>query len=299
MRNSNIHPQQLGNRFVLLLIILFVVAITGCSTTVGNSSGLITTEIYPINSQPNQFRKVENSVGHYQQLAQQMVREGHSSFLIYMSFNAYIGIDDQDRGAALKQLSNQLCYGPDYATDVRSSTNHSGNYLNPGRHGINHIEAIITCVGTQRRMVESQRLQQSEAIERQRLEQSRIADEKARLKAEEEKRDLAVSQASRESTCKSFGFKPGTDFFSSCLFELYKIEQQARQSEALIAERKAQNRNQEAAQLEALSLQRQMLEDQRFSEGIRQMQDAAKMFNPPRTSTRCKWNPIANTMVCN
>ena len=125
------------------------------------------------------------------------------------------------------------------------------------------------------------------------------AEENRRAKAEQDRRAAVAAESLRENTCKSFGFKPGTEFFSSCLFEIYKMERQALQNEALVAERKAQNRFQEAAQLEALSIQRQIAEDQRFSQGMQLLQDAARIVNPPRTTTTCQWNAIAKTMTCN
>jgi hypothetical protein len=286
--------KKLGS-ITILAIITFTSA---CSTTVGNVSKPISTEIYPVNSEPRQYRNIENSLSRYQQYAEQMVNEGYSSFLIYMSFNAYTGVNAQDRRAALHQLSTYLCFGPDYTSSIRSSANHSGNYWDPGRHGINHIEAQITCLGKQPEMVARQNQLKLSAAEQQRASQARVTEQRAREKQAEALREQAASQASREALCLSFGFKSDTDYFSKCLFELYKIEQQSKQTDALIAERKAQNKAQEAAQLESLSLQRQALDEQRFQQGIQQMQDAARILNPPRTTTRCRWNNITKTMIC-
>ncbi len=227
-----------------------------------------------------------------------MIQEGHSEFLIYMTFNAWIGVQDQHRKAALVQLANELCFGPDYTINTTSSTNHRGNSWDPGQYEINHIEAVVKCSGEQADLVAAQRRQNEAAVEQRRLQQSRAEDEEARIKAEQESRALAASQTARENTCKSFGFKPKTQFFSSCLLELYKLEQQIRQHQLLIVEQRDGNRQQQAAQLEALFLQRQALDQQRFSEGIQQMQKAAEILNPPRTTISCKWNALTSTMLC-
>lgn len=271
---------------------------SACSTTVGKGTGLNRTEIYPENSEPRRYRELENSVGAWQEFAQQMVDEGFSSFWVYMSFNAWTRVNEQNRKDALNRISKNLCFGPDYTFSITSSAEHSGDVWRPGRYGINHIEAQITCRGKQPGMVARQNELKRLATERQRALEARVTEQRDREKRIELLREQAASQASREALCLSFGFKPDTEYFSKCLFEIYKIEQQSKQTEALIEERKAQNEAQEAARLESLSLQRRALDEQRFQRGIQMMQNAAKILNPPRTSTECRWNNLARTMTC-
>ena len=284
MKNIKIYPQQLRNRFALPLIILISIALTGCTTTIldKHNAGMKATPgrihyatavpfgAYPHQgSHPTKDAAYKAACIHYQSYpSYQRKAEWPYDWFSGAGGDSQEGVESY----AIKECEaqyNRTCIVILY----------------------NNVER---CAAT----FESAYAREQIRVKQRQERIAQAAEEQQRAKAEREKRDLAASQASRENTCKSFGFKPGTEFFSSCLFEIYKIEQQARQNEALIAERKAQNRNQEAAQLEALSLQRQMLEDQRFSEGIQQMQDAAKILNPPRTTTRCKWNAITKTMTC-
>ena len=114
------------------------------------------------------------------------------------------------------------------------------------------------------------------------VEQSRVEDS-------QEKARLVLVKQQRESTCKSFGFKETTESFRECMFELYKLEQQA----LVNAKTLEQNRVTQASNAAA---QQQMLKQQRFELGMQQLQNAANILNPPKTT--CKWNALTSTMVC-
>jgi len=115
------------------------------------------------------------------------------------------------------------------------------------------------------------------------------AAEQARVKRSQEEARFALVRQQRESTCKSFGFREATESFSKCMFELYKLEQQA----LMNAETLEQVRATQAANSAA---QQQMLEQQRFMQGMQQLQNAADIVNPPKTT--CNWNTLTHTMVC-
>ena len=112
-------------------------------------------------------------------------------------------------------------------------------------------------------------------------------------KAEAEAR---IAQVRRSDTCRSFGFTEGGESFSKCMFELYKLERQSEISQAAISQAKAAQASNAATQQQLLNTQQKMLEEQQFIQGMRQLQDAANMINPPQTT--CKWNPVTYTMVC-
>ena len=73
------------------------------------------------------------------------------------------------------------------------------------------------------------------------------------------------------------------------MFELYKLEQQARMNAQAVEQASA-------SQAAIAAAQQRILDQQRFELGMQQLQNAANILNPPKTT--CKWNPITYTMVC-
>ena len=125
---------------------------------------------------------------------------------------------------------------------------------------------------------------------------SKIAQKKAAEAAvaakETQAREAAkvrLAQQQREATCESFGFISKTESFSKCMFEVYKLEQQARMNAQAVEQARA-------SQAAIVATQQQMLEQKRFEQGMQQLQNAANILNPPKTT--CKWNALTYTMVC-
>jgi hypothetical protein len=108
------------------------------------------------------------------------------------------------------------------------------------------------------------------------------------IKAREAEK-IRLAQQQRETTCKSFGFVSKTESFSKCMFEIYKLEQQTRMNAQAIKQASA-------SQSAIVAAQQQLLEQQRFEQGMQQLQNAANILNPPKTT--CKWNALTHTMVC-
>ena len=96
----------------------------------------------------------------------------------------------------------------------------------------------------------------------------------------------------RASKCVSFGFQPNTSQYKDCMFELYKLEESARQNQALI-----QSLSDSSARQNAIL--QQQLEEQQFESGMRMLQNAANMVNPPSTRTTCRYNALMKKMTCN
>jgi len=110
----------------------------------------------------------------------------------------------------------------------------------------------------------------------------------AKQKAEKEK----FEAKSRSETCSSFGFAEKTELHSKCIFELYKLEEVAKQNQmtrAAIAN----------ASAEQSSLLRQQIEEQKFESGMRLLQQSANILNAPSPTISCKYNAITQTTVCN
>jgi hypothetical protein len=141
-------------------------------------------------------------------------------------------------------------------------------YGNPA--GFTHIQsaAAISKNNTDRMVQERNRQQQVQ----QQQEQQRQTDDRARK-------------------CVSFGFQPNTTQYNDCMFELYKLEESARQNQALI-----QSLSDSSARQNAIL--QQQLEEQRFESGMRMLQNAADMINPPSTKTTCKYNSALKKMTC-
>ena len=96
----------------------------------------------------------------------------------------------------------------------------------------------------------------------------------------------------RTNICISFGFKKLTDEHKKCMFELYKLEEVAKQNQmtrAAIAN----------ASAEQSSLLRQQIEEQKFESGMRLLQQSANILNAPSPTITCKYNAITRTTVCN
>lgn len=96
----------------------------------------------------------------------------------------------------------------------------------------------------------------------------------------------------RASKCVSFGFQPNTSQYNDCMFELYKLEESARQNQALI-----QSLSDSSARQNAIL--QQQLEEQQFESGMRMLQNAADMVNPPSTRTTCRYNDLMKKVTCN
>jgi hypothetical protein len=96
----------------------------------------------------------------------------------------------------------------------------------------------------------------------------------------------------RASKCISFGFQPNTSQYKDCMFELYKLEESARQNQALI-----QSLSDSSARQNAIL--QQQLEEQQFESGMRMLQNAADMINPPSTRTTCRYNALMKKVTCN
>jgi hypothetical protein len=100
----------------------------------------------------------------------------------------------------------------------------------------------------------------------------------------------------RRQTCLSFGFTDNSSELSTCMFELFKLEETAAQNRALIS-----SMNQNAANQSAL-IQQQM-EEQRFSQGMlmlqQSLQQSQQIINPPRPTITCRHNSLSNTTTCN
>lgn len=125
-----------------------------------------------------------------------------------------------------------------------------------------------------------------DAAAKEKQEKSRI------LLAQERDKKEKFEAKSRSETCSSFGFAEKTELHSKCMFELYKLEEVAKQNQmtrAAIAN----------ASAEQSSLLRQQIEEQKFESGMRLLQQSANILNAPTPTITCKYNAITQTTVCN
>ena len=88
------------------------------------------------------------------------------------------------------------------------------------------------------------------------------------------------------------------------MFELFKLEQTAKQHQAAIANRNAQNpaviNSMNANSAAQRALAEQKLKEQQFQGAMQLLQQSQKYFNPParKPTTTCQFNPIIKNMVC-
>ncbi len=110
------------------------------------------------------------------------------------------------------------------------------------------------------------------------------------VRATEDERTKRTQQMSQ--TCLSFGFKPNTTAFSNCILEMHNS---LAQIEAI---RDASNR-QESAALAANAEARKL---QEFEQGIMLLQNSSRTLDSTqsnRQNTKCRFNTITKTIVCN
>jgi hypothetical protein len=162
---------------------------------------------------------------------------------------------------------------------------------------------------------EEERQRQKEAIRQERAaalktETEREVARRAEVKRQE-KAELEAKIAPFRQSCSAFGFNEASQEMSTCLFELYKLDQQAKQTRADLSERKPQmevSNNQAnvnaAAQQQLMKAQsrlaEQQVEEQRFQQGMQLLQNSQQILNSmqPDRRTTCRFNPILNSMTC-
>jgi hypothetical protein len=290
------------------LLLGFIFFTYGCSTnhplsTGGVIPGLSTAEVVAVDVGQAEKKlvfsqEIEKNLGRFREIGRDAYLQGNTSYQIYLIFNAWMGIKSDYREKALGVVAQNLCLDSAFSIKVKSNGDNVGSW-DPNRYELNHIEARIQCSGqladdaVKRRLqlVEQRKANANEKIKEEESRRQRLIDQ--------EKKEAAAANARREETCKSFGFKPETEFFSNCKYEIYRIDEQAKQNERLISELRRSAKADEAARQENLAIQRKMLEEQQFANGIRQMQNAANILNPLRSTVTCKWNDLTSTMVCN
>ena len=128
----------------------------------------------------------------------------------------------------------------------------------------------------------------------QKAKEEELRQEANRLEAER----IAALENQRAETCAGFGFQRGTELFANCTFELFKLEEQSKQNRLLLEQMKLSASAVNAYQQQILNAQKEAEESRRVLEGIQQMQNAARIINPSKQTTSCKWNHLTSTMVC-
>lgn len=102
---------------------------------------------------------------------------------------------------------------------------------------------------------------------------------------------LLQETSSRAKTCESFGFTADSKEHSMCMFELYKLEEAAKQNRL--------NRSALAnASAQQQKIMEQQLQEQKFESGMRLLQQSADMLNAPNPRITCQYNQIAQQVVC-
>jgi len=95
-----------------------------------------------------------------------------------------------------------------------------------------------------------------------------------------------------KETCSEVGFKDGSKEFSTCMFELYKLNKSKSQTQTVIQNNTGDN-----------SAVRALLEEQRkqrqLEGSLELMKRGFEMMNPPKPKLTCKYNTFTKTTVCN
>ena len=127
--------------------------------------------------------------------------------------------------------------------------------------------------------------------------ESAYAREQSRVKQRQDEARLAVEENTRRKseemsrTCISFGFKPNTPELSSCMLEMHKS---LAQIEAIRNASSRQASAIEAANAEAVKLRE-------FEQGMMLLQGSSNLLNsmqPNRSSVKCRYNTIMKTITC-
>jgi len=166
-----------------------------------------------------------------------------------------------------------------------------------------------------RAVAEEERQRQKEAVRLERAATLKAETEREIARRAEvkwkEKAELEAKIAPLRKSCSAFGFKEASQEMSTCLFELYKLDQQAKQTRADLSEGERQREvssNQAnvnaAAQQQLMEAQRrlaeQQVEEQRFQQGMQLLQNSQQILNSmqPAPRTTCRFNPLLNSMTC-
>ena len=148
--------------------------------------------------------------------------------------------------------------------------------------------------------------------QRQAYEEKIEQEQQAAELLKQQQREKQATQI-RLDTCKEFGFKEGSESLAQCMFDLFKLEQEAIQSQATsnaASERAATSAASErtaaaAASQNALLAQQQRQLDEQLR--LQKLQGAIQLMNQgfgmafpqPKPTTKCRWNAAIQTMTCN
>jgi hypothetical protein len=148
--------------------------------------------------------------------------------------------------------------------------------------GYHYIKDAVTISENYWNQVRQGQERQQQVQQQQRERQQQVQQQQAQQRKTDD----------RASKCVSFGFQPNTPQYNDCMFELYKLEESARQNQAY-----TQSLNESSARQNAIL--QQQLEEQQFESGMRMLQNAADMINPPSTKTTCRYNDLMKKVTCN
>ena len=126
------------------------------------------------------------------------------------------------------------------------------------------------------------------------------SEQKAQAQLQQQQQQQAMQ--GRSNTCKGFGFKENTEAHAQCMFDLFKLEQQAAAQQLAVQSQAVQN---QAVQSQAASnaaaqraLLQQQIDQQNFNQGIQLLQQSQQLLNPPTPTTNCQWYYATQTMRC-
>ena len=137
----------------------------------------------------------------------------------------------------------------------------------------------------------AKRQAQQQAIQQQQRQRQQAIQQQQRQQQKAVQQHQQQAMQGRSNTCKGFGFKENTEAHAQCMFDLFKLEQSAAQSQALQSQAESNAASQRV-------LLQQQIDQQNFNQGIQLLQQSQQLLNPPRPTTTCQWYYATQTMRC-